>query len=82
MRDSAFKLLAAYANPHQVKRLGAALLPRGIKHHTRKAWGPEPARGDHRPSGDVGLWGNDAWTSKPLDADITAEAASPSEPAR
>ncbi len=44
MTQTAFRFLTLYANPHQVKRLGAARLARWFQHHTRKAWGPERAQ--------------------------------------
>ena len=44
MTQTTFKFLTLYANPHQVKRLGATRLARWFQHHTRKAWGPERAQ--------------------------------------
>ena len=44
MTQTTFKFLTSYANPHRVKRLGAARLARWFQHHTRKAWGPERAQ--------------------------------------
>jgi transposase len=54
MTQTAFKFLARYANPHQVKRLGRSRLARWFQHHTRKAWGERRERG-----GRVGRRGHD-----------------------
>src|SRR5919197_763458 len=43
MTQTAFKFLAAWANPHQVKRLGRARLARWFQRQTRKAWGQRRA---------------------------------------
>lgn len=76
MRDTTFKFLAAYANPHQVKRLGAARLARWFQHHTRKAWGPERARTIIAAAeATLALWGNDGLDFEALPADIAAEAS-------
>lgn len=76
MRDTTFKFLAAYANPHQVKRLGAVRLARWFQHHTRKAWGPERARAIIAAAeARLALWGNDGLDFEALVADIAAEAA-------
>ena len=76
MRDTTFKFLVAYANPHQVKRLGAARLARWFQHHTRKAWGPERASAIITAAeATLALWGNDGLDFEALAADIAAEAS-------
>jgi hypothetical protein len=75
MTQTAFKFLAAYANPHQVKRLGAARLARWFQHHSRKAWGPERARAIvEAAEASIALWGPDGLEFEALAADIAAEA--------
>jgi hypothetical protein len=75
MTQTTFKFLAAYANPHQVKRLGAARLARWFQHHTRKAWGPERAAAVIAAAeATLALWGNDGLDFEALAADIAAEA--------
>lgn len=75
MTQTTFKFLAAYANPHQVKRLGAARLGRWFQHHTRKAWGPERAAAVITAAeASIALWGNDGLDFEALAADIAAEA--------
>lgn len=70
-----FKFLAAYANPHQVKRLGAARLARWFQHHSRKAWGPERAAAIIAAAeATLAIWGNDGLDFEALAADIAAEA--------
>lgn len=76
MTQTTFKFLAAYANPHQVKRLGRARLARWFQHHTRKAWGPERAAAVVAAAeATIALWGNDGLDFEALAADIAAEAA-------
>ena len=76
MTRTTFKFLASYANPHQVKRLGAARLARWFQHHTRKAWGPERAAAIIAAAdATLGLWGNDGLDFEALAADIAAEAS-------
>lgn len=43
MTQTAFKFLAGWANPHQVKRIGRARLARWFQRQTRKAWGERRA---------------------------------------
>jgi transposase len=75
MTGTTFKFLAAYANPHQVKRLGAARLARWFQHHSRKAWGPERAAAIIAAAeSTLALWGNDGLDFEALAADIAAEA--------
>ncbi len=75
MTQTTFKFLAAYANPHQVKRLGRARLARWFQHHTRKAWGPERAAAVVAAAeATIALWGNDGLDFEALAADIAAEA--------
>ena len=60
MTQTTFKFLTLYANPHQVKRLGAARLARWFQHHARKAWGPERAQQMIDAANEtIALWGND-----------------------
>ena len=47
MTQTTFKFLVTYANPHQLKRLGAARLARGPR-----CWPSHPQH-DHRRSGDM-----------------------------
>lgn len=76
MTQTTFKFLAAYANPHQVKRLGRARLARWFQHHTRKAWGPERAAAVVAAAeATIALWGNDGLDFEALAADIAAEAS-------
>ena len=75
MTGTTFKFLAAYANPHQVKRLGRARLARWFQHHSRKAWGLERADAIIAAAETtLGLWGNDGLDFDALAADIAAEA--------
>ncbi len=75
MTKTTFKFLTMYANPHQVKRLGAARLARWFQHHTRRAWGPERARDLIDAANEtIALWGNDGLDYEALAADIAAEA--------
>jgi len=75
MTQTTFKFLASYANPHQVKRLGASRLARWFQHHSRKAWGPERAAGVIAAAeATLALWGNDGLDFEALAADIATEA--------
>jgi transposase len=75
MTRTAFKFLATYANPHQVKRLGAARLARWFQHDSRKAWRPERADAIIAAAeASIALWGNDGLDFEALAADIAAEA--------
>lgn len=75
MTQTTFKFLTLYANPHQVKRLGAARLARWFQHHTRKAWGPERAQHMIDAANEtIALWGNDGLDYDALAADIATEA--------
>ena len=75
MTQTAFKFLANYANPHQVKRLGAVRLARWFQHHSRKAWGPDrTAAVIAAAQASIALWGNDGLDFEALAADIAAEA--------
>jgi transposase len=75
MTQTAFKFLATYANPHQVKRLGAARLARWLQHHSRKAWGPERAGAIVAAAeASISLWGSNGLDFEALAADIAAEA--------
>jgi len=75
MTQTAFRFLATYANPHQVKRLGRARLTRWFQHHTRKAWGS--GRADlvvAAAEETLALWGHDGLDFEALAADIAREA--------
>jgi transposase len=75
MTQTTFKFLAAYANPHQVKRLGAARLARWLQHHSRKAWGVERAAAIIAAAqASLAIWGDDGLDFEALAADIAAEA--------
>lgn len=75
MTQTTFKFLTAYANPHQVKRLGRARLARWFQHHTRRAWGPEMADAVVLAAEEtLALWGNDGLDYESLAADIACEA--------
>jgi hypothetical protein len=76
MTQTAFRFLAAYANPHQVKRIGAARLARWFQHHSRKAWGPERAAAIIAAAhASIALWGEDGLDFEALAADIATEAS-------
>jgi hypothetical protein len=75
MTQTAFKFLASYANPHHIKRLGAARLARWFQHHSRKAWGADRARAIvDAAEASIALWGNDGLDFEALAADIAVEA--------
>jgi len=76
MTQAAFKFLATWANPHQIKRIGRARLARWFQHQTRKAWGE--GRADAVVSAaeaTLALWGPDGLDYEALAADIAAEAS-------
>lgn len=76
MTQTCFRFLASYANPHQVKRLGAARLARWFQHHSRKAWGPERAAAIVAAAHEtLALWGPDGMDFEALAADIATEAS-------
>jgi len=75
MTQTAFKFLARYANPHQVKRLGRSRLARWFQHHTRKAWGERRADAVvSAAEATIELWGPDGMDWESLAADIAVEA--------
>ena len=75
MTQTAFRFLATYANPHQVKRLGRARLTRWFQHHTRKAWGSGRAGLVVAAAEEtLALWGHDGLDFEALAADIACEA--------
>lgn len=75
MTQTTFRFLAAYANPHQVKRLGRTRLARWFQHHTRRAWGPEMADAVVSAAEEtLALWGNEGLDFESLAADIACEA--------
>lgn len=75
MTQTVFKFLAAYGNPHQVKRLGRARLGRWFQHHTRKAWGEQRADAVvSAAEASLVLWGDAGLDFEALAADIACEA--------
>lgn len=75
MTQTAFRFLTSYANPHQVRRLGAARLGRWFQHHSRRAWGRERAAAVIAAAEtSIELWGNGGLDFEALAADIAAEA--------
>lgn len=76
MTQTAFKFLATWANPHQVKRLGRARLARWFQHETRKAWGEKRADAVvSAAEATLALWGPEGLDYEALAADIAAEAS-------
>lgn len=75
MTRTTFRFLAAYGNPHQVKRLGRARLARWFQRQTRKAWGPERAgKVVAAAEATLALWGPTGLDWDALAADIAVEA--------
>jgi transposase len=75
MTQTTFRFLAAYANPHAVKRLGRARLARWFQRQTRKAWGPERADNVVAAAEEtLAIWGSDGLDWDALAADIAVEA--------
>jgi transposase len=75
MTRTAFRFLAAYGNPHQVKRLGRPRLARWFQRQTRKAWGPERAdKVVAAAEATLALWGPTGLDWDALAADIAVEA--------
>lgn len=75
MTRTTFRFLAAYGNPHQVKRLGRARLARWFQRQTRKAWGPERAdKVVTAAEATLALWGPTGLDWDALAADIAVEA--------
>lgn len=76
MTQTAFKFLATYANPHQVKRMGRERLARWFQRETRKAWGPRRAEAVvHAAEATLALWGPEGLDYEELAADIAVEAS-------
>ncbi len=76
MRDTTFKFLAAYANPHQVKRPRSSPPGPVVPAPHPQAWGPERARAIIAAAeATLALWGNDGLDYEALAADIAAEAS-------
>ena len=76
MTQTAFKFLAAWANPHQVKRLGRARLARWFQRQTRKAWGQRRADAVVAAAeATLALWGPAGLDYEALAADIATEAS-------
>jgi transposase len=75
MTQTAFKFLATWPNPHQVRRLGRARLARWFRVSTRGAWGDERA-GEviAAAHATLELWGPDGMDFEALGADIACEA--------
>ncbi len=75
MFHTAFKFLATWANPHQVRRLGRARLARWFQRETRKAWGERGANAVvSAAEATPELWGADGLDWDALAADISVEA--------
>jgi transposase len=76
MTQTAFKFLAAWANPHQVKRIGRARLARWFQRQTRKAWGERRADAVvSAAEATLALWGPAGLDYEALAADIATEAS-------
>jgi transposase len=76
MTQTAFKFLAGWANPHQVKRIGRARLARWFQRETPKAWGEQ--RADPvvaAAEATLALWGPAGLDYEALAADIATEAS-------
>jgi transposase len=75
MPKTAFRFLATYADPHQVKRLGQARLGRWFARCSRGAWGEERA-GEVLAAAEatLALWGDDGLDFVALAEDIAVEA--------
>lgn len=75
MTQTAFRFLACWANPHQVKRLGRARLGRWFQKQTRRSWGPQRADAVlGAAEATLALWGSDGLDYEALAADIGVEA--------
>lgn len=75
MTQTAFRFLARWANPHQVKRIGQARLARWFQQQTRKSWGPlRAAEVIAAAEATLALWGPDGLDYEELAADIAVEA--------
>jgi len=76
MTQTAFRVLAGWANPHQVKRLGRARLARWFQRQTRKAWGERRADAVvSAAEATLALWGPTGLDYEALAADIATEAS-------
>jgi transposase len=76
MTQTTFKFLAAWANPHVVKRLGRARLARWFQRQTRKAWGQRRADAVVAAAeATLALWGPSGLDYEALAADIAVEAS-------
>lgn len=76
MTQTAFKFLAGWANPHQVKRLGRARLARWFQRQTGKAWGEQRADAVVAAAeATLALWGPTGLDYEALAADIATEAS-------
>ncbi len=75
MTQTAFKFLATWANPHQVRRIGRARLARWFQRETRKSWGERRADAVvSAAEATLALWGPDGLDYEALAADIAVEA--------
>src|SRR5512133_3543696 len=76
MTQTAFKFLAGWANPHQVKRIGRARLARWFPRQTRKAWGERRADAVvSAAEATLALWGPAGLDYEALAADIATQAS-------
>ena len=75
MDKTALRFLAAYADPHDVLRLGRARLARFCYRHSRGAWGADAADGLLAAArATLALWGADGLDYPSLAEDIALEA--------
>ncbi len=75
MTQTTFKFLAAWANPHVVKRIGRARLARWFQRQTRKAWGQRRADAVVAAAeATLALWGPTGLDYDALAADLAVEA--------
>jgi len=75
MDKTALRFLAAYADPHDVLRLGRARLARFCYRHSRGAWGEDEADGLLAAArATLALWGTEGLDYPSLAEDIALEA--------
>ncbi len=75
MTKTAFRFLAQWAHPHQVKRIGRSRLARWLSRSSRGAWSDERAGAlVAAAQATIALWGPDGLDYDALAADIAVEA--------
>lgn len=75
MTKTAFRFLALWAHPHQVKRIGRSRLARWLSRSSRGAWSDERAGAlVAAAEATIALWGPDGLDFDALAADIAVEA--------